>query len=256
MLTLHFFFLLLSQLNFLDLRSFLGANSLVLNCGALVIQLGHYVSQVKLNLVLLEDVVEGELDDDLAESCVLLCLLDSSWSPNDVDDLCRLSLLVGLFSDVSEGEWDSQTLFSSAMLLLLILGHGFLLKWVNDVVLAHIEEHLFASIHIFGLDHEAFAWLNDCASLLVDVRFAARSLFFRCLSRRHLIEQLLHLGRAVSTLDVFVDLHQLRVSVRGRWPRLFPISSSLLTSIGVEASLLSPSSHIIHCRSSLRNFAK
>lgn len=215
MLALHLFFLFWRQLNFLNLRSFLGANSLVLNCRALVIQLRHDVSHVKLNLVLLEDVVEGELDDDLAESCVNLCLLDSGRSPNDVDDLRRLTLFVGLFSDLSKGERDSQTFFSSAVLILLVFGHGLLLKWVNDIVLAHIEEHLSVRIHIFGLDHEAFGWLNDHATFLVDVGFAARSRFFRCSFCGHLVEQLLHLGRAVPALDVFVDLHQLCVRVCG-----------------------------------------
>ena len=48
--------------------------------------------------MLLVDVVEGELNDNLAESGIFFRLLNSLGSPNHVDDLRWVALLVTFFS--------------------------------------------------------------------------------------------------------------------------------------------------------------
>jgi len=58
-LALHFFPLLLCEFDLLNLGGLLGANPLELDRSAFVIELRHRVPQVKLNVVLLQDVVKG-----------------------------------------------------------------------------------------------------------------------------------------------------------------------------------------------------
>lgn len=77
------------------------------------------------------NVVKGELNDHLTEGGIFFSLFDGLWVPDNVDDLCRVSFLVTLFPDFAKREWDAHTFLSCAMLLLLLLRHGFLLKGVN-----------------------------------------------------------------------------------------------------------------------------
>ena len=101
-LTLHFLSLLLRQLDFLDLGSFLRTNSLELDCSAFVAELRDQVPQVQFNAILLHYVVKRKLDDDLTESWIFLRLFNCDWRPDDIDNLRRVSLLIRLFADFAE----------------------------------------------------------------------------------------------------------------------------------------------------------
>lgn len=101
-LALELLSLLLSEFNLLDFGGFFRSDSLELDSGALVAEFWDRVSQVQLDLILLVDVVKCEFNDDLSECWVFLGLLDSSWCPNNIDNLSWVSFFVGLFSNVSK----------------------------------------------------------------------------------------------------------------------------------------------------------
>ena len=52
--------------------------------------------------MLLQDIVEGELDHDLTEGWILLCLFNRDRRPNHIYDLGWITLFVRLFTDVTE----------------------------------------------------------------------------------------------------------------------------------------------------------
>ena len=55
------------------------------------------------------------------------------------------------------------------MLLLRLLVDGLGLKWIDHLVLSHIDEHLAACLRVLRLHHEAFPWLDHCATFRINV---------------------------------------------------------------------------------------
>ena len=98
------------------------------------------------------------------------------------------------------------------MLLLLFLSDGLGLKGINMLMLCHVNENFAAGLNVFGLHYESFLRLYDSATFGVNVRFAIRGTL-GCLLCRHLIKHLLHLRGAISRSHVFINLHQLGVTI-------------------------------------------
>ena len=94
--------LLWGHLDFLDLRALLGSNTLELYCLALVLHLREGELEAELVIVLLVDVIESELDDDLSELGIGLAALDGHGVPDDIVDLCELTLLIVVFTDETQ----------------------------------------------------------------------------------------------------------------------------------------------------------
>ena len=90
------------QLDLLDLGSLLRTNSLELDCGAFVAELGDQVPQVQFNAILLHYIVKRKFDDDLTESWIFLRLFNCDWRPDDIDNLRWVSFLIRLFADFAE----------------------------------------------------------------------------------------------------------------------------------------------------------
>lgn len=150
-----------------------GSNALELDRSALVVQLRDAVAEVKLNLVLLMDPVKSQLYHYLPKGGIPSCFFDSDWSPDDVDDLSWITLLVTFLTHFSQGKWNAEAFLSSIMLLLLLFRDSFLLKRVHDVVLGHIDKHLASRVNILCLDYEAFGRLNYHSAVLVHLRLAS-----------------------------------------------------------------------------------
>ena len=240
-LALKLLSLLLRKLHLLDLRCLLCSDSLELHSGTLVAKLWDRISQIQLNPMLLVNVIESELYDNLAERGVLLRLLNSRGSPDHVDDLGRVPLLVALFSQIAQGEWDAQALVARTMLLLSLLVNRLGLEWVHHFVLGHVYEHLTSRLCILCLHDKAFLRLNYCAAFWIDVRLSV----FGTLSvlRLQLVEGLAQLWGTIPTLDVLVNFQQLCVRVLRRRlvvrvvHRWSTTTAAILCSIRVEARI-------------------
>ena len=200
------------EFDFLDFGRFLCANSLELDGGALVTELGHEVPQIKLNAILLGDVVKCQFNDNLTESWVLFGLFNGDWRPYHIDDLGRIALFIRFFADVPQRQRDPQALFRRRMLLLLLLRRRLLLKWVYDLMTCHVDEHFSASFDVFGFDDEALGWLDGRAAFGIDQRFAVDSFARGCISL-HFLKHLGHFRTHLSRLDSLVKLHKLRITV-------------------------------------------
>ena len=100
-LPFELFSLFLGQLDFLDFRGFPRTNSLELDSGAFIAELGHKVPQVQLNAMLLGNVVESQLNHDLPECGVFFGLFNGDGGPNHIDDLGRVPFFVGLLTDIT-----------------------------------------------------------------------------------------------------------------------------------------------------------
>ena len=55
------------------------------------------------------------------------------------------------------------------MLFLSLLVDSFGLKWIDHLVLGHVDKHLAACLRVFRLHYEAFPWLDHCATFRIDV---------------------------------------------------------------------------------------
>lgn len=143
------------------------------------------------------------------------------------------------------------------MLILLFFGNCFLLEGVHMIVLSHIDEHLASCVHILSLHNEAFGWLDDHATIVVDMWLAVFTSLSTRLSR-HLIEHVCHFRRTISLLNLLVDLHQLGICVVCRRFLCILISAFVaLTCVRIERSLiLLAAIHTTHMLVCLTDFSE
>ena len=83
------------------------------------------------------------------------------------------------------------------MFLLLLFSDGLGLKWVNMLMLCHIDEHFTTCLNVLGLNYEALSWLYDSATFRVNERLAIWGTL-GCLRCRQLLKHLLRLWRTIS----------------------------------------------------------
>ncbi len=108
------------------------------------------------------NVVKRELNYNLPERSISLASLDCFWVPYYIVNLCSLSFLVVVLSYCAKTQRNSDASVSTK-LLSLTLGDLALLKWINKLMLGHVNEY-FLAVFVFGLNNKACLWLNDCAS--------------------------------------------------------------------------------------------